>query len=701
MESDVTHFDGWRRGCAVLVAATVLGLPCVASAQPGSPEEPQARAASYGPDFFAPFNPVTAEDVVRRVPGFTLDNGLERRGFAGAAGNVLINGERPSSKTPISEQLSRISARDVLRVDVHAGGAVDLRGYALVVDVQLRPRQAGATNTYVVQAGVLEPGESVNPVVVATSAFRVGSTDVSLTIQAQPARRGRVEFAKDLLAANDQVIETGREYLQGSYYEYKLSGRLGWRPTADDVVNLTAQLTPSRDGRHTFSEVFSPTGIPLRTEDSKVVGDSVLAYELGADWERRLTARSSVKLLALASRRETGSDERYTTRPFAGGARSTLIQRASDSGEYIGRAVWTYRAGTAHTFDIGVEGAFNALDSALDIAVDTGAGPRPTPLPVANTRVEERRGEAYVTDVWRVSPDLSVEAGVTVETSRIRQSGDAEQARSFTFVKPRMVATWNRSPGDQLRLRLERDVAQLDFTEFASAVSLFDGTVDLGNPDLAPERTWRAQLDWERRLGPKALVTLSAFYERVEDVQDQIPVAGQFDAPGNIGDGRRYGVKLDVLAPLDRVGLPRGELRVRTLLQDTRVEDPVTGRSRRFSDETEWSYSVDLRQPLPSLKLAWGAILERADEVRLFRLRELRETGWDRPNLDAYVETTAIPRMVIRFTVADILLPKEIRERAFYAPDRSLDRNLGRLETRRAIGGFGTRSYTLRIAGRF
>ncbi|MFN9928460.1 MAG: hypothetical protein ACK53I_16135, partial [Phenylobacterium sp.] len=86
----MTHSGGWRRGCAVLVAATVLCLPCAAAAQPASPEQSQARAASYGPDFFAPFNPVTAEDVVRRVPGFTLDNGLERRGFAGAAGNVLI-----------------------------------------------------------------------------------------------------------------------------------------------------------------------------------------------------------------------------------------------------------------------------------------------------------------------------------------------------------------------------------------------------------------------------------------------------------------------------------------------------------------------------------------------------------------------------------------------------------------------------------
>lgn len=693
-----------RDGLGVVIALLCGAIPAAALAQPPDPPvQTAAGPTSYPSAFFAPFNPVTAEDMVRRTPGFTLDNGLDRRGFAASAGNVLINGERPSSKTPISEQLSRISASDVERIDVIAGGAAgaELRGYTLVADVRLRPRRTGATNTFVAQAGVLEPGWSINPVIAVTSAFRARQAELSLALQAQPSRRGRIEYDKTLTTASGALIERGPEFLQGDYYEYKLSGRLGWRPTPDDLVGATLQITPSRDGRYTASRAFGPTGALIRTEASRALGEPVVALEAGADWERRLTARSSIKLLALAARRETGWDERYTTTPVAGPMRTTFIQRASESGEYIGRGVWTFRANPAHTFEFGVEGAFNFLDSALDVEVETPAGRFPAPIPVANARVEETRAEAHVSDIWRAGPNLTLEPSLTVETSRIAQSGDASQERTFTYVKPRLVATWSPGPRDQLRLRLERDVAQLDFTEFASAVSLFDGTVDLGNPDLEPERTWRAQIDWERRYGPKAVVTLSAFHEYVEAVQDQIPIAGQFDGPGNLGDGRRTGLRLDALAPLDRLGLARGELRVRGMVQDTKVTDPLTGAERRFSDEQEWSYSVDVRQPIPALKLAWGALWERADEVLLFRLRELRSTGWEQGNLDLYVETTALTGMVVRFTVADVLLPKEVRERRFHAPDRSSPANLSTIETRRAIGGYGTRSYTVRVAGRF
>ena len=46
-----------------------------------------------------------------RVPGFEINDGDDRRGFwARPAGNVLVNGERPSSKASISEQLRRIPA---------------------------------------------------------------------------------------------------------------------------------------------------------------------------------------------------------------------------------------------------------------------------------------------------------------------------------------------------------------------------------------------------------------------------------------------------------------------------------------------------------------------------------------------------------------------------------------------------------------
>lgn len=688
------------RAC-LLASAAMLAICAPAFAQ--ETRERGAAAQTYAQEFFAPFNPVTAEDMVKRLPGFTLDSGDDRRGFAGAAGNVLINGERPSSKTPLAEQLSRIAARDVLRIDIYSGGGDrgDASGQTLLADVRLKPRDAAATNTFVVQASQLDPSQSVNPLVVLTSGFKLGDVNFNVALQAQPSRRGRIEYDKRVETPAGALVSQGPEFLQGSYWEYKLSGRASWKPTEVDAFNLNAQVTPSRDGRHTFSQTFNPAGVPTQTDDSKVTGDDAWAAEVGGDWERRLSDEMSFKLIGLASGKHTGSSERYSTRFTTGAFRNTFIERGADSGEYVGRGVLSWKPDTGHAMDFGGEFAFNYLDSALDIRVQTVAGTINGTPPVANTRVEETRAEAFVSDVWRLSENLKVEAALTVESSTISQTGDATQERDFTYFKPRLGATWSPDAANQLRFLLERDVAQLDFTEFASAVSLFDGTVDLGNPDLEPERTWRTQLDWEHRFGAKGVLVVSLFHDEVEAVQDQIPIAGLFDGPGNLGDGRRTGVKIDATAPLDAVGLKGGELRLKGMVQETRVDDPVTGESRRFSDEGNWNYSIDYRQPVPEWKLVWGALYERADAVQLFRLRELRTTEWDGANLDLYVETTAIQGLLVRITIADVLLPQEVRERRFYTPDRTSAASLSSIETRSATGGYGTRSYGVRVSGRF
>jgi outer membrane receptor protein involved in Fe transport len=689
-----------RIAACLLSSAFAAGSSGAAFAQDAGARAP---AEAFAAEYFAPFNPVSAEDMVRRIPGFTLNNGEDRRGLAGAAGNVLINGERPSSKTPISEQLARLSARDVLRIDLYAGGSDggEIRGQeGLYVDVRMRPRDAKATNTFVAQFSELDPGATINSLIIATSAFKLADASVNVALQAQPSRRGRIEYDKELRSSSGALLEQGDEFLQGDYWEYKLSARANWKPTAADAFSLNAQVTPSREGRHTYSETFDGLGAPLRTEDSKVTGDNAWAAELGGDWERKLSDKLSFKLIGLASGKHTGSNERYTTRPVTGVRRDTLIERGADSGEYVGRGVLNWRPLAAHSVSFGAEGAFNYLDSALDIRVQTPLGSINATPPVANTRVEEMRGEAYVSDFWQVARGLKMEVGLAVETSRISQSGDAEQKRDFTYLKPRLNLTWSAGPKDQIRFLLNRDVAQLDFTEFASAVSLFDGTQNIGNPNLEPERTWRAQVDWERRFGAKGVLTLSAFHDDVEAVQDQIPIAG-FDGPGNLGKGSRDGVKLDAMAPLDWIGLAGGEARIKGMIQKTRVNDPLTGLSRSFSDEPDWNYSIDVRQPLPGLKLLWGLLYERADDVKLFRLHELRTTGLGEANLDLYVETTAIKGLVVRFTMQDVLLPVETRERAFFTPDRSSPANLSSVETRHATGGYSTRSYGVRVSGRF
>ena len=86
----------------------------------------------FEPTFFARFNPVTADEMVRQLPGFTLDEGEDLRGFGATAGNVLIDGRRPSNKTGLKDELSRIAARDVLRIELiraSAAGDLDVRGY--------------------------------------------------------------------------------------------------------------------------------------------------------------------------------------------------------------------------------------------------------------------------------------------------------------------------------------------------------------------------------------------------------------------------------------------------------------------------------------------------------------------------------------------------------------------------------------------
>src|SRR5215212_1949319 len=102
--------------------------PAFAQAAPGdqpdvAPQTQATRTTSYDAAFFTQYAPRTALDIARRVPGFNLDLGnTDIRGFAAAAGNVVINGARPSSKAETLETtLQRIPARRVSRVEVGPG----------------------------------------------------------------------------------------------------------------------------------------------------------------------------------------------------------------------------------------------------------------------------------------------------------------------------------------------------------------------------------------------------------------------------------------------------------------------------------------------------------------------------------------------------------------------------------------------------
>jgi hypothetical protein len=104
-----------RRAASLLVLAAGFAPAAVAQVTPiptpVDSKSADARSAEgvqvFEGVYFKQYNPVTAADIVNRVPGFDIDDGEALRGFGATAGNVLVNGERPSSKVLISEQLKR------------------------------------------------------------------------------------------------------------------------------------------------------------------------------------------------------------------------------------------------------------------------------------------------------------------------------------------------------------------------------------------------------------------------------------------------------------------------------------------------------------------------------------------------------------------------------------------------------------------
>ncbi|HST92061.1 MAG TPA: TonB-dependent receptor, partial [Brevundimonas sp.] len=528
----------WGAALCTAVAAASLALGQAVHAAP----QTVASAEVFEPSFFAQFRPNSAFDMVQRLPGFDFSGGEAVRGFGGAGGNVLIDGRRPASKSDaLSDILSRIPAEDVVRIElVRAGsGGVDMQGHAVLANVV---RRSGATvsgqNTFAV---VLFPDDptTYNAGTDYTRRWNGRTLELSVFANSTLSTAGNAdgERVRTGVGPYEAAIE-GRAIrynanARAAYATPWLGGDLSLRGLTSWSRPLTEEHVRYRDGRTELFETEAPR----------------LGGELGLGYVRPFGERTRAELVLLARRDRTDSSSRS-----AAGSGLALFDTLATLDEGVARLTLTQRRSDAITFDFGGEQAFNRLDSATEFTLDG----RPQPAPNAVVTVSESRSEVFGTLRWAARPDLSVEAGLRVERSRIDEDGDVDLTKSLVFAKPRLIAAWSPTPHDQFRLRLDRRVGQLDFNDFAASASFTTGTVDAGNADLEPDKRWIAELGWERRFLDSGSLLLTLTHERIEDVLDRIPVQG-FDALGNIGDGERNTLRADLTLPLDRFGLANAQ----------------------------------------------------------------------------------------------------------------------------------------------
>ena len=675
---------------ALYASAAVLSLlliPSIARAQtPPRGDEPPtgtgqtSRTTVYEAAFFAQYAPRTALDIARRVPGFNLDLGdTEVRGFAGAAGNVVINGARPSSKAESLETtLARIPASQVQKVEVGPGDlfGADYSSRSQVLNIILSA-EGGIDGNITAEGRRLYTGKVFGDGNASASIRRGAST---INISAGSGYNLNHEEGTDTLTAvpDGELLEFRRKF--NSYEDFfpYLSGSWALERANDNAIRVNARWSPGQFDLVQRNRVTPAGGLPH--DDSLIQDYDNTVFELGGDVTRPLGG-GAIKLVGLATRRKVNNFDAYIERNGlredgavqVGGFDQTQVAQRNET---IGRLSWSRQDLGGFSFETGAEAVLNTLDSDVELFfVNEDGSKTRIDLPIDSAVVKEKRGEAFVNVGRQLNPNLRVDGGMRFEYSHLTVTGDAEADRKLKFLKPNLTVDWKPGGSWHTQFSIKRTVAQLDFFDFISTADLSADRVNGGNADLQPQRAWEFRLTVDRPILGDGLFKLDAGHDIISLLQDRVLICvdenGEiecFDAPGNIGTGKRWFAQLTVDAPLSRVwsGL---RARFNGLLQRTRVNDPINGEPRNFSDYfPDWEWSVDVRRD--SGPWSYGFVISDRDRFTFFRTDEFDTNFNGGPYATAFVEYRPDPRWAITLDVDNAFNTTGNRNRLIFDPNR-------------------------------
>jgi len=664
-----------------LLTGLLLSLPTLG--QVGQFEDPTDDSTIvYPASYFAEFNPVSANDMLNRIPGIglALRGGRGGRGLGSGEGEVLINGQRITGKSNEGRsQLSRISSDQVDHIEIIRGTSeeLDVRGGGQVVNVVLLDMPSRSSTTLEVRTdrlrdGTLDPGGQLS------YSGQSGQLNYLFHVEADP--RYRASESRELSYDPDfNLQETRTESRTRNETEYQTSVNLGYT-MENSLVQINALVetrgdVPSQTDRVINDLVNDSTRI--QWEDSNSERD---AWEVGGDYEYDFGNRGKYRFLFIVNDREFQftrnrfdvEDDEYNKNLF--------LRNYGRDRERIGRTSYTFNPNRAHGIEMGIEYAQTIRDNDLKMGLDIDGIPSPeygdlVPVTIENSgsTVEEIRYETFAVHNWQINPRMALESSVIVESSTIEQSGDVRNSRDFDFVRPKLDYRFDITPNLQLRAMVEKDIEQLSFSDFSASVDGGDEdqNTQAGNPEIRQEQSWRYELNLELRLPEDLGVVNSQFWYRdLEDVIARVDVSPSPDnlqsARGNIGEGKRYGVNLDVSSKLDGIGLNNALLTTGVRLRDSEVIDPFLGTKRRQPGTGRWSLNMGFRHDLTQQALTYGINYsnnsndgEGRKEIDIIDIEERIES----PYLSAYVEKQAFGNMTFRLESNNITENEFCRKR--------------------------------------
>lgn len=663
--------------------------PAIAAEPPvsGSAGEQQV----YTPADFARYAPRTALEMLRNVPGFSIQNeggpgpgpGTSQRGIGQASGNVLVNGERLSSKsTSVVDQLVRIAASDVIRIEIVDGSTLNIPGLSGRVANVIASRSGGIAGRF-----EWRPQASTGP-----APLRWTQGDISVSGTTGPTS-WTVSLRNDsfyggsggpnLITFPAGMVEVRRNVTSSKIDVPKLGTSFRF-DLGDTQANLNLSYGrrwfKSREDESRIDPGQAPLLKALRTRDPGY------DYEIGGDIEFPLGG-GRLKLIALESF-ETTDFSTQSVLSIADGraALGSRFTRASDEGERVGRGEYRW-AMLGGEWQWSAEAAFNRLDNVGALFILDPAGQFvEVPFPAATGGVREDRYESILSYGRPLSSKITLQLAAGAEHSTIAQSGANALSRSFLRPKGSLNLAWAAAEGFDVSMEFARRVGQLNFADFLAAVNLSQDNTDAGNNQLRPQQSWEFELEMSRNFGAWGSASVTLFHDWIQDYVTVIPVSGGGESSGNVPSARRRGYSVEGTWQMDSVGLTGAKLDLNLHMEGSRLDDPVTRITRAFDRARLKEIRLDFRHDVPRTDLAWGTEFRRSIFAPYYRVKE---SGYDynNPTFGAvFIEHKDVMGLTVRARAANLFKGESVLDRMIYAGPRDSAPVLYRENRRRAIG---------------
>lgn len=629
----------------------LLALLLIPSTFVGQDNVGDESTVRYPASYFSGWAPVTAQDMMDRIPGLSSGNnrggfggggppgssrggppgssrggGSGGRGFGGGSREteILINGKRTAGKNnSTGGQLTRIITEQVDYIEIIRGtsGDLDVRGSGQVINVVLFEEFSESTLQYDF-SGIQSDNNTLRPMGTFSYSGQAGGLGFQLSASALAPyfqNRSKENSVLGDFSPNDRILEESET--KGTVTT--LSSNLDYEINNGSSARLNALWLDGSGGteltRNTIDLKQNPNQNLFQEEDSPSSQEN---WEVGGDYELISERGNRFKVLFISnSFTQATTRERFDILSKGLREKNLFLDSWNNTKERIVRGSYTFDIFEGQNIELGAERAQTILDSTLALGVAGSEGNPsvltggliPVSLPNANSTVEEVRYEPFLIHNWIISSRMSLETSLLYENSEITQRGDVSKERNFAFAKPKVDFRYDLTPQLQIRGTIEKVVQQLTFNDFVAATDDqdLDSNVVAGNADLRQEWYWNYEVNAEYRL-PNDIGVVSGrlyyedWHDRIERMDVTVNENQLLSANGNIGDGEKYGLEVRGSVRMRMIDMPNLLVTATQEMEDSKIKDPFLGIDRRMLSSWRGRNTLGFRHDLPNLSLNYG-----------------------------------------------------------------------------------------------